>query len=193
MRARLQRGIYLIILIIVVQGFSSLVSYLNYDSIEPFDVKEIISQITYVFLYVSLLRVIRQLVAENQKCSDLLQWVIRLEVMKVVSDLLGVFIRAEVGFISSAISLGLLIIYIRLISEIFSSRNKDNAAIVLLKPYFVSLIAVSIIAVGLIVYLTFNAAGLSGGTYALLYYLLSFPYILLIRYFQKMKAFVGEE
>jgi hypothetical protein len=187
-KSKIRLGIvftYILILIQVLFVFNLIVNSEtgNFD-----DNKEIIYQISYAYVYVSILMVIRKLVINNPSILKYFTWIIQFEILKALSGLVASANIFQAKIIDSLLGLILITLYIILIVNILNKKYDNKLEIKGLRPFGIALLF------GLMITLIFAIIAeykREFEIYRLLSYLAStIPLGFIIGYFNKMKSVI---
>jgi hypothetical protein len=172
---------YVLVLIQVLFALTFLFDFMaeNYD-----DKKDLIYQIAYVYVYVSILTLIKKLVIDNLVIVKYLNWIIKLEIFKALTSILVAAGIYQVGFFTFLFGLILLILYIILIFNILNKKYNDNKEIIGLRPFVIALIFGFITSLIGGIYAEYNHGF---EIYGVIYLIMVIPYIFIISYLNKMK------
>lgn len=151
----------------------------NYD-----DQKEIIYQIVYAYLYVSVLTLIKKLVIRNSVIVKYFSWIIPLEILRALSSILVATGFYSAAMLVSLFGLALLILYIILFVNILNNRYNQIIEIIRLRPFVIAMIFGIIIAIVGVFYAEYNQ---KYEIYGIMILLLVIPYVFIVRYLNKMK------
>jgi hypothetical protein len=177
---------YILIFIQILFALTFLIDFLaeNYD-----EKKEIIYQVSNVYIYVSILMLIRRLTIENKVIVKYISWIIKLEVLRAVCNILVSIKVHQASIFDFLFGLTLLILYIILIINILKKKYNDKVEITGLRPFVIALIMGFIVALIGGIYTLYN---LELEFFGVLYIILTIPYVFLIGYFRKMKEKIIE-
>ena len=182
---KLRIGIIYTLFLIFIQILFALTYLLDFNSENYNEKKVLVYQVSNLYVYVSVLLLIRKLVVDNSLISKYLTWIIRLEILKVLSYVLVSLNIYQSGILFSSFLVVLLVLYIILILEILNKKYYDNIVIKGLRPFVIaSTIGFSISLIGGI-YAEYNHVPV---IYGIIYLILAIPYFLIIKYFNQMKS-----
>lgn len=182
---KLRIGIIYTLFLIFIQILFALTYLLDFNSENYNEKKVLVYQVSNLYVYVSVLLLIRKLVVDNSLISKYLTWIIRLEILKVLSYVLVSLNIYQSGILFSSFLVILLVLYIILILEILNKKYYDNIVIKGLRPFVIaSTIGFSISLIGGI-YAEYNHVPV---IYGIIYLILAIPYFLIIKYFNQMKS-----
>lgn len=177
-------GITQTYILILIQVLISLTFFFDFMLNNFDDKKEIIYQVSYAYFYVSILYLIKKIVAENVMTVKYLNWIIKFEILKALSNILVTMGIHIATFLNSLFGLVLLILYIILIVNILNKKYSDIREIAALRPYVIALIFGFMITLLGGFYAEFNGRY---EVYGILYLIMVIPYVFIIRYLKKMK------
>jgi len=153
------------------------------------DRKEIIYLISYAYFYVSVLVLIRKLVADNKVFVKYLTWIIRLEILKVLASILVLLKLHQAGILEAFFGLTLFVLYVILIVNIFNRKYTDKIEVLGLRPFITSLLLIFLIVMPLAAYAEYNRiSDIYTTIYGIIQLFSMIPYVFLIGYFKKMKV-----
>jgi len=177
-------GIVQISFLVFIQAFYALTIYLDSLS-EGFDaVKSIIYHVTYAFLYISVLLLIRRILSKDKILRNNVLWIIRLEGIKASGNILlaiGIYYAAIFVF---ACSIVLAVFYILSMVRILSDRNTGRSEIRQLGPVMISIVVCIILATTGGWYAPYDRVK---DIYGITNLIMAVPFILLIFYFKNLK------
>lgn len=184
-KRKVELGIIFTYILIFIQVLFALTFLINFMTESYDDKKDMLYQVSYAYVYVSILILIRKLVTDNILISKYLTWIIRLEILKALSSLLVSANIYQAKILVSLFGLILLFLYIILIVNILNKQYDDKVEIKGLRPYVIALIFGFVITLIGGIYAEYN-----GGfeIYGILYMILAIPYFFIIGYFNKMKT-----
>lgn len=177
---------YILIFIQVLFASTYLFEFLS----ESYDEKKaILYQVTYAYVYVSILFMLRNLLINYNIFVKYLFWIIRLELIKVISGVLVFFNVYQAGLLASIAGFILFVLYIMLIVTILNKKHNDKTEVVELRLFAVALTISFIIALISGIYAEFHGVS---WIYGILHIISAIPFVFLIRYFDHMKVKMRE-
>jgi len=180
--------IYTWILILIQLLFASTFTF-DFMTESYDDKKELIYKITYLYAYVSILTLIRKIVVDNYLISKYLTWIIRLEILRVLSSLLVTINIFQAKALVSLIGLFLFVFYVLFFVNVLRKKYNNKVEITELRPFTIAFTISAIIAAIGGIYAEYNR---EFEFYGILFLILAIPYFFIIGYFNKMKTEVAK-
>ena len=185
-KSKIRLGIVFTYFLILIQMLFVLNLIVNSETGNYDDKKEIIYQISYAYVYVSILMVIRKLVINNPSILKYFNWIVQLEILKALSGLVASANIFQAKIIDSLFGLILIILYIILIVNIHNKKYDDKMEIKGLRPFGIALLFGLMITLIFAIIAEYNR---EFEVFTILTYLVStIPYGFIIGYFNKMKT-----
>jgi hypothetical protein len=181
---KLDIGIIQVSFLVFIQAFYALTIYLESLSQGFEAAKTIIYQATYAYVYISVLMLIRKILSNDKILYNNVLWIIRLEVIKAIGNVLlaiGVYFAAIFVLASNLV---LAVFYILSMVRIFSDKHTERSEITQLGPVMISLVSCFIVATLGGWYASFDRVK---DIYGITNLIMAIPFILLILYFKGLK------
>ncbi|MFN2127997.1 MAG: hypothetical protein ACK2TU_09080, partial [Anaerolineales bacterium] len=146
--------------------------------------KSIVYQVIFTYAYISVLILIRRVLAKDKVLINNILWIIRLEGIKAAGNILliaGIYYAAVVVYLCSLV---LSVFYILSMIRIFNFRNAENMEFTKLGPILISLVICFILVTLGSLYAVFDQVS---GMYSVTNMIMAIPFIFLIKYFKSIK------
>ena len=183
-KRKLDIGIIHATILVLLQVLYAITYYVGIFSERQDAGKSIVYQVIFTYAYISVLILIRRVLAKDKVLINNILWIIRLEGIKAAGNILliaGIYYAAVVVYLCSLV---LSVFYILSMIRIFNFRNAENMEFTKLGPILISLVICFILVTLGSLYAVFDQVS---GMYSVTNMIMAIPFIFLIKYFKSIK------
>jgi hypothetical protein len=183
-KRKLDIGIIHATILVLLQVLYAITFYVGIFSERQDAGKSIAYQVIFTYAYISVLILIRRVLAKDKVLINNILWIIRLEGVKAAGNILliaGIYYAAVVVYLCSLV---LSVFYILSMIRIFNFRNAESTEFTKLGPILISLVICFILVTLGSLYVVYDQVS---GMYSVTNMIMAIPFIFLIKYFRSIK------
>jgi len=142
----LNLGIFLTCILIFVQILFGLTFLPDFIPEHFYDLKNLIMQVAYTGIYVSIILLIRIIVIKNESIVNFFIWIICVEIISGLRNILNILEITQQPIVGALVGYVLIALYVILLVKILHQKYDEKPEISLLRPYIIALISIFVIA-----------------------------------------------